>query len=347
MRTNTIKVLIADDSGFIQLLIKSILRKDKQITVVGNAYNGIEAIEQTEKHRPNVVLMDMVMPIFDGHYGIKGIMEKCPTPIVILSGLGEQNMSLILDAIKLGAVDYLNKPDGDKSSLRLLETQIISKIQIASKIDAQKLLNPTIESINLPHVFSAKRQYDIIVIGASTGGPSALEKILRRIPQNLPIPILIAQHMPKDFIESFAKRLKQTIPIPIHVAKTNDEVLNGHIYIAPGNTNTIIRKNRVNGKIIFDEDNSIYKEFNNPSINALMNSVAQVYAERSIAVILTGMGTDGIKGMENIYLKGGYTIAQDKESSVVFGMPKEAISKAIVNNVISIDEMGEFLVSCL
>ena len=347
MTNDKIRVVIVEDSGFTQLLIKSIISKDKEIQVVGTAYNGKEAIDQTLLHKPDVVVMDMLMPEYDGAFAIKGIMKKRPTPIVILSATGSRNSSYVMDMLKLGAVDFLNKPEGRRSNLRFIDGQIINKIKIASRVDPSKLGRAHVEGNMLPHVFTEGQPYDVIVIGSSTGGPTAIEKILKKMPTNLPVPILIAQHMPADFVESFAARLDQIIELPVRVAHKQTPLIGGHVYITPGDCNTIVRRNKATNGVVFDTIDTCFQEYNNPSINALMSSVAITFQGRAIAAILTGMGRDGIKGMDAISKKGGYTVAQDKDSSVVFGMPKEAIEAGIVNRIVPIDEMGEFLVSCL
>lgn len=347
MAFSQIRVIIADDSGFMQLLIKDILSIDKTIKVIDTAENGKQALEKVKYHQPDVVLMDMLMPKFDGLYGVEMIMQECPVPIVILSTVGNENIGPIMAALNLGAFDYLNKPNGNTAKLRNIDSDIVKKVRLAAKADVSKLISGKAEINHLRHTFADQRNYDVVVIGSSTGGPNALEKIVSKFPRNLIVPVIIAQHMPANFVNSFARRLNLLVPQDVKVAERRMTIEDGKIYVAPGDRNMIVRKNKATGKIVVDFVDQVYEEYNNPSVNSLMLSVAEVYGSRAIAVILTGMGRDGTRGIKAIKAEGGYTVAQDKESSVVFGMPKEAIASGCVDRVVAIDEMGEFIISCL
>ncbi|MGL1888652.1 MAG: chemotaxis-specific protein-glutamate methyltransferase CheB [Reichenbachiella sp.] len=347
MSKKLIKVLIADDSGFMQLLIKSILKQDTSIEVVATAYNGQEAAEKTMEFKPDVVLMDILMPKYDGVYGVRRIMKERPTPIVILSSIGNKNIDAILSTLKLGAFDYLNKPEGSSAKLRTIDSAIVDKIKLAAKVDTDKLLLPKEDWVSRHHSFTKKSKYEVLVLGSSTGGPNALEKVLSKLPRNIPVSILVAQHMPANFIESFAARLHQTIPNSVKVAVKGDVLEIGKVLIAPGDRNIVVRKNKVTGDVIVDEVKKQFKEYNNPSINSLMFSVAEVYGDKAIGVILTGMGEDGASALSAIKEKGGRTIVQDKATSVVFGMPKEAISRGCVDRVMPVNKMGDYIVKCL
>ncbi|MEP1780520.1 chemotaxis-specific protein-glutamate methyltransferase CheB [Reichenbachiella sp.] len=347
MTVEQIRVLVADDSGFMQLLIKDILSADKTIKVVATAENGKQALEKTKYYQPDVILMDMLMPKYDGLYGVEMIMQECPAPVVILSTVGNDNIGPILTALNLGAFDYLNKPQGNTAKLRTIDSEIVKKVRQAAKVDVKKLVAGRAEVNHLKHTFTDQRNYDIIVIGSSTGGPNALERIITKFPRNLIVPVIIAQHMPANFVNSFARRLNLLVPHEVLVAEKRMPIEDGKIYIAPGDRNMILRKNKASGKVVVDFVDKVYEEYNNPSINSLMLSVAELYGSQAIAVILTGMGRDGTEGMKAIKAKGGYAVAQDRESSVVFGMPKEAIASGCVDRVVAIDEMGEFIISCL
>lgn len=347
MALSQIRVIIADDSGFMQLLIKDILSIDKSIKVIATAEDGKQALEKVKQFEPDVVLMDMLMPKFDGLYGVEMIMQQCPVPIVILSTVGNDNIGPIMAALNLGAFDYLNKPNGNTAKLRTIDSEIIKKVRLAAKADISKLLNAKVESNHLRHTFADQRNYDVVVIGSSTGGPNALEKIVRKFPRNLIVPVVIAQHMPANFVNSFARRLNLLVPQDVKVAEKRMPIEDGKIYVAPGDRNMIVRKNKATGKVVVDFVDEVFDEYNNPSVNSLMLSAAEVYGKRAIAVILTGMGRDGTRGLKAIKAVGGYTMAQDKETSVVFGMPKEAIASGCVDRVVAIDEMGEFIISCL
>ncbi|PBQ34529.1 chemotaxis response regulator protein-glutamate methylesterase [Sphingobacteriaceae bacterium] len=338
-------MLIADDSVFMRILIKDILEGESQIQVIAQAKDGKEAAALCALHKPDVVLLDMTMGEYDGIYGVKKIMESCATPIIILSALGNTDMSPVMEALSLGAIDYLNKPANNNSNIREVGEPLIRKVKEASEISlAHPVKIDKIININ-PHSFIDQSNFDIIVIGSSTGGPTAVEKVITNLPGNLNIPVLIAQHMPSNFVPSFASRLDALTPLSVSMARKDDIIEKGKILIAPGSRNIIVR--RENDKVLIDYTHQRYKEFNFPSVTGLMLSVAQVYGSKSIGVILTGMGKDGVEGMKAIYESGGYTIAQNQESCVVYGMPRAAVEEGCIRQIVPLNEIGGFLTSCL
>ncbi len=343
-----IKVVVADDSGLMRLIISDIINSEQGMTVIGTAEDGKDAVEKTLSLTPDVLLLDMTMGEFDGLYAVKNILSKKDIPIVILSAMGNTNLNPIMDALELGAFDYLNKPESNKAKVRDISKEIVAKVRIAAHSN-KKYFNVNKTKIKLnqnEHTFDSTVNYDVIVIGSSTGGPTAIERVITKLPANLPIPVLIAQHMPENFVPSFVNRLDVITPLKVVVGKKGDVLIKGKIYIAPGGSNMIIERDEVNRPVIGFTPTQ-YKEFNNPSVNALMLSVATVYKGRSIGVVLTGMGKDGADGLQEIKKYGGYTIAQNKETCAVYGMPKEVADRGFVNSVVSIHEMGGFIVSCL
>lgn len=344
---NKIRVLIAEDSGFMQLLVQNILKTDEQIEVIGRVVNGKEAYEFTKRERPDVVVMDIQMPEYDGLYGIREIMAHCPTPIVVLSALGYSNINPIMESLKLGAFDYLNKPEGN-IKLKVIDSEIINKVKMAARVGVRKMIDlhlvPTVRPV--AKTFVGNTPYELLIIGSSTGGPTAVEKVLTRLPMNVPLAVLVVQHMPSNFVHSFAQRLNSLLVHTVRVGYPGTVVKAGEIYIALGDRNTSLQRNKA-GEVVISECNQMYPEYNNPSINSLMYASANIYENRTIGVILTGMGRDGARGLKEIRSKGGYSIAQDEKSSVVFGMPKEAIENGGAQDVVPIDSMGEYIVNLL
>lgn len=329
-------------------LTADILKNAGGFEIVEYARDGKEAAEKCCSLRPDVVIMDMLMGEYDGIMGVKLIMEKCPTPVIILSALGSTDMEPILKALKLGAVDYHHKPDRSSKDIKENDEELVNKVKAASRVSLNEYLKSTVnvkENIN-QHSFSNNLNYDVIVIGSSTGGPTAVESVITRLPGNLNVPVVIAQHMPENFVPSFAARLDQLTPLSVSMAKKDDELIPGKVLIAPGSRNMIVKQNE-QGKVVCDFTHKRYKEYNFPSVTGLMESVADVYGSRSIGVILTGMGKDGAEGMKQIFEKGGYTIAQSKETCVVYGMPKEAVEIGAIKTVVPLNEIGPFVVSCL
>ncbi len=341
-----INVLVVDDSAVMRLLVSDILQHSASLKVVDTASNGKEAVKKTLELSPDVVVMDMIMGQYDGLYGVTQIMKQKPTPVLLLSSLGNTDLSPILQALQAGAFDYINKPAKNNTKIRDIEQRLIRKVILASKADLSKLGHTQINANTHHHTFSDNLPYDAIIIGSSTGGPSALEAVIAKFPGNLAIPVLIAQHMPENFIPSFVQRLNKLSPLKVVMGEKDMKVSPGLVIIAPGNKNMIVRKNRL-GEAVISFTSKHFKEFNNPSIDALMESAADVYGKKTIGTILTGMGKDGTSGIKKIKEAGGFTIAQDEKTSVVFGMPKEAIKTGKIDNIIPIQEVGNFVVSCL
>lgn len=340
-----IKVLVADDSGFMRLLISDILSESKYTEVVGTAVDGKDAVAQVKKLKPDVLLLDMNMGEYDGTYAVRHLMEENPLPILILSAVGNTDLQPIFEALELGAVDYLNKPQRSNAKIRQIEQELIGKILSVSGANPKVILANTVNKNTYHHTFSSTRKYDVIVIGASTGGPTAVEKVLTTLPVNLNVPVVIVQHMPSNFIGSFIKRLNSLSPLEVTAGRKNMIPKPGQVIVAPGDTNMVLVKSGSKVKVDFTDE--VFKEYNKPSINALMLSAAQCYGSRIIGVILTGMGKDGSKGLRAIKDNGGYTIAQSEKTCVIYGMPKSAVAEKAVDRSVDIDEIGGFLVNCL
>ncbi|MFT6883387.1 MAG: two-component system chemotaxis response regulator CheB [Marinoscillum sp.] len=343
--TTKIKILVVDDSAFIRLLISDLLSKDEEMEVVGTAVDGKEAVAKTLELNPDVILMDMIMGEYGGQYAVKEIMEKSPRPILILSSLGNTNLNLIFDALALGAVDYINKPKKGGSKIRQINAELLARVKKVARAKPRPT-NIIRKGVNqLDHTFDTNPNYEIIVIGASTGGPTALEKVITSLPANLNVPVVIVQHMPPNFIHSFATRLDALTALTVEVGQRGSRPRPGHVLIAPGDSNMILIKDEEG--IVVDFTKEVFKEYNNPSINAMMLSIAKCYGPKAIGVVLTGMGKDGVIGLKEIKESGGKTIAQDEATSIIYGMPKLAFDTGAADVVLSIKEIGGYLVNCL
>lgn len=340
-----IRVLLVDDSSFMRVVLSDIVNGQEDITVIDTATDGKEAVEKTKSLKPDVVLLDLTMKDYDGLYAIRNIMADIPTPIVILSSVRSTNAVAAIEALEAGAYDFLDKPAGIiNSKIREIEDQICNKIRQASKIDV-KNLKIIKKSNNHLHTFDSLNTYDVITIGASTGGTGAIEHILMNLPSNLPLPVLIAQHMPPEFVHSFAIRLNNIVPLQVKVATEGEIIRANTVYLMPGNANVRVKRTASNVKFQFTD--AVYKEYNNPSVDCLFESVEVAYGKKIIAIILTGMGKDGTNGITRIKHSGGYTIAQDQSSSIVWGMPRSAIENGAINQVVSLIEIPGFIVSCM
>jgi two-component system chemotaxis response regulator CheB len=337
-----IKILLIEDSGFMRILLSDLLRRDENIELIATATNGLDGVEKVKNLKPDVVITDMVMPQYDGLYVVQQLMKDQPLPIILLSSLNRTDPK-IFDALREGAFDFIDKPherealDGYLPLTRMVkEASITDYLKLNQKVKGRNTFE---------HTFEARLNYDIVVIGASTGGPGAIELILGNLPANLAVPVIIAQHMPERFIQSFTKRLNETLCIPVSVAGAGDPLLGRHIYMAPGNAN--IRVAISGSTPVIQYVNDVYKEYNQPSIDCLFESVAAVYGRRAIGVILTGMGKDGTMGLGKMKKAGGLTISQDEESAVVYGMPKVAFESGASMHQVSLHDISNFIIGAL
>ncbi len=319
-----IEVLVVDDSLLMQRVLTDILQSDKQIVVVGTARDGEEALIKIANLRPDVVTMDIEMPKMNGLTAVRRIMETNPTPVVMISALTQREALLALKALEFGAVDYVPKPSGQISlNMNPVRDELISKVKTA--VFANLTSNKPILNENLrgPTKISDK----IISIAASTGGPPAVTKVLTALPADTP-PILIVQHMPKGVTKLFAQGLNETCKFTVKEAEEGDRVQARLALIAPGGYHMMVSKEN---KIHLTTDAPV--NFVRPAADLLMLSLAQVYGQKNIGVVLTGMGSDGAKGVVAIKESGGFTIAQDQKTSVVYGMPHVAHQTGCVDKV--------------
>lgn len=345
MPDRTITTLLIEDSGLMRIILSDTVRRDPKLKLIGTAPNGQEGLTKIHSLQPDVIVTDMVMPECDGLDVVKSVMRVRPTPIILLSSLAKGHPK-VFEALSAGAFDFLNKEE--VASLAKQDIFPLNElIKVAGQISAKKLSRQSIRKNTHTHSFDQKLKYEVIAIGASTGGPSAIETLLSGLPANLNIPVVIAQHMPEQFLISFAKRLARITPLQVKIAERHEALQGGTVYIAPGHTNTQIIREVSTNRPVFDFTKQQYQEFNHPSINSLFITLAEVYQEKAIGVVLTGMGRDGTKGLEAIQRQQGFTIVQDELSSIVYGMPKSAIEQGVVQQVLRLREMPGFLVSCL
>ncbi|BDD01853.1 chemotaxis-specific protein-glutamate methyltransferase CheB [Persicobacter psychrovividus] len=340
-------VLVVDDSSIMRHLIKDVVEQDESLRVVGTANNGRDAVMQNESLRPDILLLDMNMGGYDGLFAVKQIMNgPAPVPIIILSALGNTDMDPILTALKEGAFDYVNKSADHHSDIHAIKTVLFEKIRTALATDVSALTAAKqLKSNTAPHTFEQQLAYDIICVGASTGGPSAVEAFVTKIPENLPVPIVITQHMPASFIPSFGQRLNSLTKKKVIIAKSGTLLEPGAIYLLPGGVNTVLRE--VHGKVKFRPTKMQFASYNEPSIDGLISSAVDIFGRRCIGVIMTGMGRDGAEGMLRIHHAGGLTVAQSEESCVVYGMPKAANHLGAIQHNIKLQELSTFVISAI
>ena len=345
MSSPKIRTLLIDDCQITCTAFGVFLRRDAEIELIGTAFGGEEGINKARQLTPDVIVTDVDMPGCDGVAVVQTIMREMPTPIILLSGL-EKEHPKIFDALNAGAFDFLSK-EAVATTRRHPQPLLNGLIRAANQVSLKKVGDCRVKKNTHRHSFDTQLQYDIIALGASTGGPAAIEALLNALPANLNIPVVVAQHMPEYFLLAFAQRLDKISPLRVKIAE-NGEVLRGQtVYIMPGHTNTQVVRERTTGSPVFEYTRRQYAAFNHPSIDALFSSLAEVYGKKTIGVVLTGMGKDGTEGLRAIRQQQGYTIGQDEASSVVFGMPKHAHDCGVVQQVLPLREIPGFLVSCL
>ncbi|MEE8319262.1 MAG: chemotaxis-specific protein-glutamate methyltransferase CheB [bacterium] len=336
-----IKVLVVEDSAVVRDLLVHILHSDPDIEVVGTAGNGEEALKFVKRKRPDLILMDIHMPVMNGLEATRRIMESIPVPTVIVtSSFTENSVDKTFRAMEAGALGVLQKPQGifHEDYEKNVE-DIISAVKLLSEI---KVIKRTKDGREEPLEWSPKTikrkkvpRIDIITIAASTGGPPAIKRVLSELGKDLTVPVLIVQHIAQGFLEGFVNWLGASTGLPLHQGHHGTMVVPGNVYIAPCDVNMGISKR---GKIIIDseDDGRVQK----PSASYLFNSVKEHYADAALGVILTGMGKDGAEELKKMRDKGSVTIAQDKETSVVFGMPGEAVQLDAAEYILPLGSIG-------
>lgn len=333
-----IKVLVVDDSAFMRHLIKDILDSTSNIKVIDFASNGSAALKKIKALKPDVVTLDIEMPILDGLKTLERINKECPTPTIILSNLTRKSTDTTIKALmQLGAIDFLQKPVGviKGEDIERIQTEIVEKIKLAVDVKSNptKIEKTTIEVIKTNNLLRNTKAR-VVVIGASTGGPKALEIIVRFFPEDFPVPILIVQHMPPKFTTSLAHRLNSYSLLKIKEARDGDQLEPGFGFLAPGDYHMILDKNNT---IKLNKDPPVCGV--RPSIDKTLFSVNEVYEGKILGVILTGMGHDGTEGIEKIKEKGGMCIAEDKSTCTVYGMPRSVIEANLADSVVPLQDI--------
>lgn len=350
-----IRVLVADDSAFMRRCLKDILESEEDIEVIDTARDGREAVEKTRKLYPDVVTLDINMPHMDGLNALQHIMSLAPCPVVIISSLTTEGALTTLEALELGAVDFVAKPGGTISlGIKQLADEIVAKVRAAA-LSNRKLIGRA--KFSRKSAGEIKRQDAsgkinewilkdeiVVIIGVSTGGPKTLMEILPRIPSDFLGAVLVVQHMPPAFTESFAKRLDQYCNLPVREASDGTAVEPGTITIAKGGWHLVVERDAgklgLKVRLTREPEEALYK----PSVNITMKSVLENMDGRNIiGVLLTGMGDDGADMMVEIRKKGGFTIAESEETAVVYGMPRAAIERGGADIVAPAYKIGDII----
>lgn len=346
MSDGRIRVLIVDDSAYHRRTLAKIIDGDPHMEVVGTARDGKEAIKMVVNLDPDLVTLDLEMPRMDGFTFLRWLMKNFPRPVLVVTSR-ESNRS-VFKALDLGAVDFVVKPV-KYASIRLgtIEEQVLTKIREVASLQVDDLpakLSALAEKLPAPAVNAPDgSRFRLVAIGASTGGPPALQSILTRLPRELPVAILISQHMPEGFTRLFSERLDRLAGMNVSEAAEGDVVEKGRILIAPGGKHLLLDQGR-EGKVTVRLLGARKKDRYTPSIDMMMSSAAGIYRDRMMAVLLTGMGYDGVEGMREVKKKEGLTVAESEQTCVVYGMPREAVRSGVVDRILPLSEIGETII---
>jgi len=340
-----IRVFIVDDSAVVRQVLTGVLNNISGITVIGSAPDPIFALHKLENNWPDVIVLDIEMPRMDGVTFLKKLMKEHPIPVVICSTLTTKGAEVTMEAMSSGAVDIITKPTINlKGFLQESETLMANAIRGAAQAKMKKVgvskLKPVI--IDRPITAMAATTDRVIAIGTSTGGTQALETVLTRLPKAAP-GIVVVQHMPEAFTAAFAKRLNSVCQVTVKEAENNDRVMPGLVFIAPGGKHLLLRRSGAQYRVEVKDGPLVTRH--RPSVNVLFRSVATAAGNNAIGIIMTGMGDDGAKGLKELHETGALTIGQDEASSVVYGMPKEALKAGGVDAEMALDDIPELIVA--
>lgn len=343
-----IRALIVDDSAFMRKSLSIILESDEELEIIGTAKDGLEGYEMAKSLKPDIITLDIEMPRMDGLTALKKIMSDCPTSVIMVSSLTTEGADSTIKALELGAVDFIPKEMSFVSvNIANIKEDLLSKIKTIAR--SKSVYN----RLRRIQKFAPKREivtqlktpktlpvigYKSVALGISTGGPLSLQKLIPKIKPNLGIPIFIVQHMPPKFTKSLADRLNAMSPLEVREAENGEEVKPNTVYIAPGGFHMVIAKDASNhNKIEITENPS--NTLHRPAVDVMMNSVIDIYGKHTMGIIMTGMGKDGLLAVKRLKGIGGYCLAQDEESCVVYGMPKAIVDGGFADVIAPLTEI--------
>lgn len=364
---NKTKVLIVDDSIFMRKALEGMLNDELDIEVVGLAHNGEEGVEMAARLKPDIITMDIEMPRMDGITALQHIMKSNPTPVIMVSSLTKEGADATLKALELGAVDFIPKNNKGFSAALGLENDLKAKIRkFASNKGMMKLLAPrkpliADASFKLNQPFASQHGLEhisttaskrvtlrkptnarIVAIGTSTGGPQSLQKVIPLLPENIGVPIVVTQHMPPNFTQSLANRLDTLSKLTVVEAQGKERLEPNVVYIAKGGMHLTFKK--VGTGIYTDLSPEPSTYFNIPSVDVMLSSATEIYGSECLGVIMTGMGADGTKGLQELKHAGGTVIAQNEQTCIVYGMPRSVVEAGIADEIVPLEEIYERII---
>ncbi len=350
----SIKVLVVDDSAFMRKSISLMLESDDDIEVIATARDGLEGFNLAKKLMPDVITMDIEMPQMDGLTSLQKIMKECPTNVIMLSSLTTDGAASTITALEYGAVDFIPKElSYINVNIIKIKEDLIRKVKEFSKQKALRDRLTRLQRLSGQYSVTAQKStanyfklpklgYKAVALGISTGGPLSLQKVIPKLKQNINCPFFIVQHMPPKFTKSLAERLNDLSELTVKEAENNELIKNNTVYIAPGGFHM-----KLNQKVNKDVSISISEEpsdtLHRPSVDVMINSVVKVYGKYTLGIIMTGMGKDGLEGIKSLKSLTGYTIAQDENSCVVYGMPRAIVDAGYADVVAPLEDIPEII----
>jgi two-component system chemotaxis response regulator CheB len=336
-----IRVLIVDDSPFVRQALARMLESAPGIEVVGTAVDGQDGVQKVAALRPDVVTLDVRMPRMDGLEALQRIMEAHPTRVLLLSSLTQEGGDVTLRGLELGAMDFVDKSAAQgHMNLSSLTEELVGKIRaLAAEPRLRPPAPPAAGRVRRTRAQPRGPRAEVVVIGASTGGPPALQAIIPRLPGDLAAPVLVVQHMPVGFTRSLAERLAVRSALAVREAEEGEALAGGVVLIAPAGQHMKLRKRPQGARVWLDDEPR--QALHRPSVDVLMASAARHYGPRALGIVLTGMGTDGVEGLQAIRAAGGRTLAESEESCVIYGMPKAAAEAGVVDRMVPLGQMAQ------
>jgi len=335
-----IRVLVVDDCPIFRLLIKSFAEMNGDIQVVGEAANGLDAIEMVNELKPDIMTIDINMPIMGGMEAIENIMSMRPLPILVVTSKDDSETAY--EAISKGALEVLPKSNITSETYQSFSNKLklLSQVKVILHIRRKKKKLLNLSEINARDSLNSKIK--IVGIASSTGGPKALDHLLRDLPNNFPVPIVIAQHLSDGFMDGLVKWLNGVSPLTVKIGEKGESLEPGHVYLSATERHmTVTQSNKI------DYIDRVPDDIYIPSCDQLFLSMAQHYQSQCIGIVLTGMGSDGLKGAQQIKEQGGFTIAQDEQSSVIFGMPQAVINMGVADKILSLNDISSYLLEII
>ncbi len=343
-----IRVLVVDDSAFMRKAISMMLGDDPEIEVVGTARDGIDAIEKVKLFHPDLMTLDVEMPRMDGITALKKIMKENPLPVLMVSSLTVEGARATIDALSAGAVDFIPKQLSYVSlDITKIKGELVAKVKAITTNRLRTFSRPLTNRVSALNRLSQLKMSaaQIVTIGISTGGPFSLQKVVPSLPVDFPVPVAIVQHMPPQFTKSLADRLDSISRLEVCEAEDGMDLTRGKVYIAPGGLHMKFRRTGGIPKVVVSKDPG--DTLHRPSVDVMFSSANEVFEGRVLAAVMTGMGHDGLDGARLIKESGGKLIAQDEETSVVYGMPKSIVDAELADAVLPLDAIASALTTAL